>query len=116
MGEYSLGALTTPPTMPSLWWATVWRRGSSTGLGWGEAGYIRLRRGVGMCGVGRTMVTLSCAPVPGPTDPPLTTEAPCDDKWSNCPSLTASSCVCLYMVCSRVLEDRGEKACVTPGN
>ena len=60
--------------------------------GWGENGYIRIKRGVGMCGIGKSMVTLDCEAVAGPTDAPLTTEAPCDDKFSNCPALAEKSC------------------------
>ena len=45
-----------------------------------------------MCGIGKTMVTLDCQAVAGPTDAPLTTAAPCDDKWSNCANLAATSC------------------------
>ena len=49
-----------------------------------------------MCGIGKTMVTVDCQAVAGPTDAPLTTAAPCEDKWSNCPDLAATSC---YKVC-----------------
>ena len=45
-----------------------------------------------MCGVGKTMVTVDCGAVNGPTDAPLTTAAPCEDKWSNCPELAQKSC------------------------
>ena len=45
-----------------------------------------------MCGVGKSMVTVDCAKVPGPTDPTVTTEKPCEDKFSNCAELAETSC------------------------
>ena len=40
---------------------------SSWGERWGEKGFIRLKRGVGMCGVAKRMAVVKCAPVNGPT-------------------------------------------------
>ena len=45
-----------------------------------------------MCGIGKSMVTLDCEATSGPTDPPLTTEKPCDDVFSNCGDLAEKSC------------------------
>ena len=34
---------------------------NSWGSGWGEKGYIRVKRGVSMCGIGGTIVHVKCA-------------------------------------------------------
>ena len=40
----------------------------------------------------KVMVVAKCAKVAGPTDAPITTEAPCVDKWSNCPEMAEEKC------------------------
>merc|ERR1711874_125506 len=45
-----------------------------------------------MCGIGSNFVTVSCGSTTGPTDAPLTTKEPCEDKWSNCPDLAKEHC------------------------
>ena len=64
----------------------------SRGSDWGEAGYIRLRRGEGMCGIGKQYAVPVCRREEGTTSAPVTTSTPCKDKYSQCPRLAETNC------------------------
>jgi len=69
-----------------------WLVKNSWGKTWGNQGLMKLKRGVGMCGIGKDFATVSCEKVAGPTDAPLTAEVPCYDKWKTCPDLARNYC------------------------
>ena len=72
------------------WYDGVMTRGSD----WGEAGYIRLRRGEGMCGIGQQYAVPVCRKEEGTTSAPVTvtTSTPCQDKYTNCHHLAETNC------------------------
>ena len=73
------------------------------GTGWGEAGFIRLKRGVGMCGVGEALAVPLCEAVDGATSAPLTTSAePCVDKYTSCPEYAEYNCYSYGEHCAKV--------------
>jgi len=69
-----------------------WLIKNSWSADWGEKGFIKLKRGVGMCGIGKEIAGVECSNVGGVTDASPTTEAACEDVYSNCPELAETDC------------------------
>merc|ERR1711881_611739 len=53
---------------------------------------MRIKRGEKMCGIGGVIATLTCEKDLIPTDPPLVTTKPCEDKFTNCGELAKDNC------------------------
>ena len=70
-----------------------WLAKNSWGKGWGEGGFMRLKRGVGLRGIGRILAVAICDTVDGPTSPPVTpSPEPCVDLYHDCPELAETNC------------------------
>jgi len=69
-----------------------WLIKNSWSTWWGEKGYIKLKRGVEMCGIGRQYSITKCSAVSGSTETPPTTKKPCLDESKKCPELAKTKC------------------------
>ena len=68
-------------------WTDYWLIKNSWSTQWGEGGFIKLKRGVGLCGIGKELAVLIAEANNGKTDD-VDAVAPCMDTYCNCAQLT----------------------------